>query len=463
MLGRLLSEAFFFSRQSKADPKKQSNEQAGSMDRLLHMLANLESMYKGVSVKCNIERAADNSAAIIHVLLLFPQKVHLYGCDHLSKQLQQLTLQVGCCSMLSLMPVDFRSDNMLALGVLAMFDSKSSFNRDHFWLNLCKSNWQPELKASSSLPEPVVVKVERGRSLTPAPAEAAARSRSRTPAARGRSMTPAPRARSKTPVKSMGRSRTPSPSSSVATERYGLSSAAGGRLLSEVIESFWKADFMQDYAPGTREFRALFDEVPFAMPEWIGNVLDYNRDPLFQIYNDMSATVYGSSVIRCLKIVAKAMCVSGKLLYEASCDVVAILRDQQDTLETLSHSLLQSMQACQGVIPVLEAFRHMKKTTSSVSLTHIGAKPEREDGDSSASAPYQTTFMPLVIRRMSDSNPIKQIYRHMHMANVRLEEMGPDDNVYICWERMARKAWELSEYLLDAHRHARILLEHCRA
>lgn len=386
-----------------------------------------------MKVKCTVRTTSNYPTALVHVLLQFPKRIQLYGCENLNKRLHQLALDVGCCAIICLMPVEFRSDNLLALAILAMQDGRSSGPRDKLWFMLRSNDSQPEVRACTSLPEPPK---PRGRSRTPAP-----RSRAATPAPRSR--TPAPRSRAATPQVT-----SPPPS-----EKY-YAPPATGKLL-ESVSSLWRQERMQDYPPGSLVFEDLFTDVVLFVPEWVFSILDYEAEPPFKVEKDLASTIFGSSVIRCLKILAKAMHVCGKLLYKASHEVVLILRDALDPLDRLSQQLDQALQACKGIMPVLEAFRHMKASPSSSG--HIGGKPET----SSPGPIVPLRAVPRVIQWIPEDNPIKFIYGNMFMASTKLSEMCPDDNVYICWDRINRQAWELQQSLFEAHRQCRLFMEYC--
>lgn len=423
----------------------QPHHPLSALDRLREELRQLDRSYPGVDVRLKVTPTNGFHTALVHVLLQFPAKVRLFGRNNLNERLQNLAIEVQQCSVMSVMPVDFRPDNLLALAVLSSFDDKSSPTRDQLWKTLCKGDAEPEpeVAGTSSLPPPpparappsVSYKMEeivRGRSS----------SRAASPAPRARSRTPAPRSRAATPAIPDAR----------AQSYY--APAAGGRLL-ESIAGLWRLNTMQDFAPGTQVFKDLFDDVILFVPEWVFNILDYDMDPPFKVENNLASTIYGSSVIRCLKIMAKAMHVCGKLLYRASHEIVLILRDALDPLERLSQHLHKAIQASQGILPVLEAFRHMKADQSAVGK--IGAKPETAGPGPIVSL----RAVPSVIVCMPIENPIKAIYWQMFMASTRLLEMCPDDDVYICWDRIARKVWEMQQHLQEGHKRCLELMSYC--
>lgn len=378
--------------------------------------------------------------ALVHVLFQFPKKVQMYGVGQLNERLQNMAHRVRFCSVMSLMPVDFRSDNLLALAVLASFDGKSSPKRDQLWRVFCKgvAKPEPEIQATASLPEPTPRKPVVPM-ISPLPYQAV-----ETPA-RGRLRTPAPRSRTVSP-----QARSPSPTETVDYR----APAAGGRLL-ESIGDLQRAPAMEDYAPGSQVFEDLFagQRVLLYIPEWIFNVMDFDADIPFETKKDLASTIFGSSVIRCLKILAQAMQVCGKMLYRASREIVLILRDALDPLDRLSQHLDQGQQACQGVLPVLDAFRHMKGDP----IAKIGTMPE------SAGRDPILPMRPLtfVMASLPDHNRVKTIYCHMLAAHNRLEEMCPENDVYICWDRISHKAWELHHELLHAQRECHDLIKYC--
>ena len=395
---------------------------------LLEAMKNLHQSYCGVAVQCTVKSAVNYPTALVHVLMQFPKRIQLYGAENLNKRLQHIASNIGCCSILSLMPVEFQPDNLLALAVLAMHDGKSSPARDKVWLALRNNAPATIVKATTSLPAPT-----RGRSETPRESGPESPSGCKTP--RARSRTPAPRSRAATP------------------SRY-YAPPAKGKLL-ESVASLWRNEHTQDFIPGSVRFEDLFADVVLFVPEWVFSILDYAVEPPFLDEKDLASTIFGSSVIRCLKILAKAMHVCGKLLYRASHEVVLILRDALDPVERLCEHLGKALQACQGIMPVLEAFRHMK--ASSTPAGQIGGMPE-------TAGPGPTILprtVPRVIQWLPEDNPVKFIYGKMLMASIKMSEMRPDDDVYICWDRITRKAWELHQSLTEAHLQARLFQEYC--
>ena len=376
--------------------------------------------------------------ALLHILLQFPRKVQMFGAGHLNQRLQEISISVRCSSVMSLMPVDFRADNLLALAVLASFDDKSSSKRDQTWQFMCKGvNTKPcEFLGAASLPVPGPARPTVPM-VSPLPYQQDDAPRGRTPARveRSRSRTPAPRPRS-----------TPR---AAPEDVFPL---AVDRLL-ESVGDLWRSPYMQEFAPGTLAFKDQFRNLELFMPEWIFKVLEYDAKPLYTDKRGTAPTIFGTSVIRCLKVFAKAIKVCALALFRASKAVVFLLRDALDPLPQLLEHLHEASEACKGILPVVQAFRHMKPVPW---VDNIGAKPDTDE----RIMPLQT--MPMVFQGMSDDNRVKNMYRFMWLASARLEEAYPDDDVYISWDRIARNVGELQQYLFLAHGECESLVKYCR-
>lgn len=368
--------------------------------------------------------------ALVHCLFMFPREIQLYGDGCFNQNLQRICHEVHLCSTVGVMPLDFRSDNLLALAALASFDDKSSACRDQLWRTLCKGVVTPDSEpvCETCLPPPA----------PPCPAIPL--------------MSPLPyQPGNLLPLEKRARSRTPEPRAREKTPRVpGDLPRATGRLL-EFVGDLWRAS-IEDFAPGTQVFLDRFRGVELCVPEWIFNVLEYNADPLYKDKRGTAATVFGSSMIRCLKIFAKAIDVCALALFRASRAVLLILRDGLNSLPQLPGYLHEALEACKGVTPVVEAFRRMKPDPL---FPDIGAKPDTGD------LIMPLLEMPAVILTMSEGNRVKNMYRFMFMASTRLEEMCPDDDVYICWDRIARKLGELQQYLYLAHGECEALVKYC--
>ena len=384
----------------------------------------------------------------------FPERVQLFGGVNLYEQLRQISLRVQFCSIMSLAPVDFRSDNMLALAVLASFDNKSSPARDHQWHALCKGVAAPktDVLAVNSLPDPRLTSLPRSRAGTPAPVARGrsmtpvVRERSMTPIARGRSMTPIARGRSMTPA-ARGRSRTPvsrsrTPPRSLSPSYKDFTPAAGERLL-ESISGLWDLDIMQDIEPGTQKAKNFFHDIVLYRPPWIMDILEFRSIPHYETGQPVAKTVLSASVLQCLKIEAGAMHVCGRMLYQASQEVALILQGF-DPLGRLFSHLNKALQACEGFMPILRSFCHMQSEHDA--FGKMGAKLLNDGYTPDVSL---QTF-PEIIQRMPDYNRVKLIYCHIFTANIKLAEMCPEPSVYVGWDRIHRNAVELQQSLKEA-------------
>lgn len=419
--------------QAKTNPVKPW-ESSSPLEKLLEELPQLDAHYPGVKFSYRVVVSDPNCkypTALLHALFQFREKVQMFGAGHLNQRLQDISMRARYSSVMSLMPVDFRPDNLLALAVLASFDDKSSPERDHTWLAFCKGAYEPkqEVTATTTLPTP------------PPP-------RPSIPMMVISQYEPKPsmRARSRTPP------RTARPTPDIMADLP----PATGRLL-ESVADLWRASWMQDFPPGSKIFKDQFRPLELLEPEWICNVLEYDADPLYQDRRGMASMIFGSSVIRCLKIFAKAMQACAASLNRASKAVVCILQDALDPLSQLVQDLFEASEACKGIIPVVEAFRHMK---AGPSFHNIGAKPDTIPEAIHPIMPIRV--MPTVFQSMSEDNRIKNMYRFMFMASTRLEETYPDDDVYICWDRIARNLGELQQYLFLAYGECEALFQYCR-
>ncbi len=404
---------------------------------------------------------------LLHVLFQFPRPVQMYGAGHLNERLQQISLRIRFSSVMSLMPVDFRSDNLLALAVLASFDDKSSPQRDQLWREYCRGVVRPpqEVRATTSLPEPAPVRPSMPMMsplpyqqdpkpapmpmMSPQPYQQEEGEVVRTLVQRARSRTPAPRSRAVSPVKP--RSSTPAP-----TELVRLPVAKG--LLLTYVSDLWQTEVMRAIPPGTQRATDLFQSFLLYVPAWVSDVLDYDVEGSYTDERGQASTIFGSSVIRCLKILAKAMHACGRALYRASKAVAQILRDQVDAMGELAHQMKLAFECCTGIIPVVEAFRHMKAKPE-LSLDGIGAMPETY-GEVFV-PPASPLAMPAVFASATPFNQLKLIYRYMFNAANRMEEMHPETGVFICWDRIARKVGELQQILGLAHEECQILAKYC--
>ena len=449
--------------QVKTDLHKRHAETTTAISRLEEELREFIQVFPGGGKVTWKTLSADNyPTALVHVLMQFPQNIQLFGGVNLYEQLRQIALKVQFCSIMSISPVDFRSDNLLALAVLASFDNKSSLARDHQWRALCKGVAVPktDVPAVTSLPDPRLMAgaslprsragtpAARGRSMTPDP-----RGRSRTPADRGRSMTPDPRGRSRTPA-ARGRSRTPDSrarSLSPSHEHF----PAAGENLRESISGLWGLDFMQDVVPGTQKFNDLFQGVVLNRPLWILDVLECEPFPYLDADRNAARTVLKASVLQCLKIQAGAMHVCSKMLYQASQKVLLILRDGLDPLDRLFSLLQDALWSLEGFMPVLRSFCHMQDEHNA--FRQAGAMPLQK----AYTPDVSLQAFPSVIQRMPDSNLVRIIYCHIFTANIKLAGMCPEPNEYVCWDRIHHNAIELQQSLQEACCQCQALMDYC--
>jgi len=435
--------------QVKTDLHKRHAETTTAISRLEKELREFIQVFPGGGKVTWKTLSADNyPTALVHVLMQFPQNIQLFGGVNLYEQLRQIALKVQFCSIMSISPVDFRSDNLLALGVLASFDNKSSLARDHQWRALCKGVAVPktDVPAVTSLPDP---RLMSGASLP--------RSRAGTPAARGRSMTPDPRGRSRTPA-ARGRSRTPksrsgTPPRSLSPSYKDFTPAADGKLL-ESISGLWDLDIMQDIEPGTQKANDFFRCVVLYSPDWIQDILNFQPISYHDAGANVAKTVLNASVLQCLKIEAAAMHVCGRMLYQASQEMALILQGF-DPLGRLSFHLNKALQACEGFMPILRSFCHMESEHDA--FRRMDAKHLKDGYTPDEPLP---TF-PELIQRMSNSNRVKIIYCHIFTAKIRLAGMCPEPSVYVSWDRIHRNAVELRQNLQDACCQCQALMDYC--
>jgi hypothetical protein len=386
-------------------------------------------------------------STLVHLLFSFSREVDLFGPLGFRRALQDLVSGAGGACLLTVAPLDFTKENLLALGILALHDHRPSVARDRTW------EWMVKGASGSAASSPVAVpgpmSVAPSPVAVPGPLSSGAQGvppadpRVRgykapslpRPAAERQRSDPPTRSRSRSP--SRGRSWEQQP---VARAKIAAPKAEG--LLLVQSQEIWCT-----LPPGTDAADCLLNGMVCDVPEWIFYVKDAKDTIQWPHRHDerVSWTVLENSMTQLLLVLAGAMQPCAEALYYASVSVVRMVEERVDLTATLSADLRRAQECAVGVEPVIKAFASIdlyKEEFLSdwiLPLTGGGTKPERSKEIVEALEALGGT-----------NNTVWAVYSHLYEAHLQMYAMMPENGVHVRWDRIADTVTLLKQALQQA-------------
>lgn len=382
-------------------------------------------------------------STLVHLLFSFSEKVDLFGPLGFRRALQDLVNGAGGACLLTVAPLDFTDENLLALGILALHDRKPSAARDRTW------EWMVKGASGSAASSPVAV--PGPMSVTPSPVAVPgplssgvpptdprvrgykAPSLPRPTAERQRSDPPS-RSRSRSPSRGRGWEQKP-----VARAKIAAPKADG--LLLVMSQEIWGT-----VPPGTDAAESLLNEMVCYVPEWIFQVKGAKDLIQWPHRHDehVSWTVLENSMTQLLLVLAGAMQPCAEALYHASVSVVRMVEEGVDLTATLSADLRRAKECAVGVEPAIKAFTSIDLSREEflndwiLPLTGGGTKPK------------ESQEIVQALEALGGANTLGMVYSRLYEAHLQLHAMMPENGVHVRWDRIAGTVALLKQALQQA-------------